>query len=237
MTLLSAVNDAQRELSLPITATLVADGQETQDLLFRMAKKEAAEIVRRGDYDWPILTRTLSFTASLASLQSSGKASDFKRAIRNSFWNATTKRPIAGPLNNQEWMQANYQPLTSSIQQFAMFQYDGLHIFPTPTVADTIAYRYIINTPVLDVDGVTYQTTFDTDTDSYLWGDEILTLGVVWRYLQVKGRDYAEALKDYETALATEFGAQAGSARLLALAPEDDLDFATTIPSLPSVFG
>lgn len=237
MTLLTAANDAQRELSLTVTATLVADRQETQNLLYRMARKEAQEIVRRGDYDWPLLTRTKSFTASLASLQSSGKASDYKRAIAGTFWNTTTRRPIAGPINAQEWALANGQPVTSSIQQYAMFRYDGLHVFPTPTSADTLSYDYIINTPVLDVDGVTYQTNFDTDTDAYFLGDELLTLAIVWRYLQAKGRDYAEAMKDYELALATEYGAQAGAGRVLSLSPPPEPDVGGTVPILPAVFG
>jgi len=236
VTLLTAANDAQRELSLAVTATLVADGQETQNLLYRLAKKEAAELLRRTDYDFQLLTRTKSFTASLAALQSSGKATDFQRAVENTFWNTTTHRQIAGPLNSVEWARANSQSVTASIQQYAMFRYNGLYIFPTPTAADTITYDYIINTPVLDVDGVTYQTTFDADTDSYLLGDEILTLALVWRYLQTKGRDYAEALKDYEMALAATALAQRGAARTLTIAPGDGDPFIQE-PNLPAVFG
>lgn len=237
MTLLTAVNDAQRELSLAVTSALVGDGQETQNLLYRCAKKEAAEILRRADYDWPILMRDKSFTASLASLQSSGKESNFRRAVEGSFWNTSRHRRMYGPLNPQEWATVNNWPITSLITQYAMFQYDGLHIFPTPTSADTIFYSYIINTPVLAADGTTYQMTFSADTDTYLFGDEILTLGVVWRYLQIKGRDYAEALKEYENALGVEFLAQKGAARALSPAPIEDIDVAQTIPQLPATFG
>lgn len=222
MTLLSAVNDAQRELSLAVTSTIIADGQETQNLLYRLAKKEASEILRRDDYDFQTLTRTQSFTASLASLQSApGKPTNFQRAIAETFWNTSTDRKIGGPISAKDWAIANGTPLIGSISQWAMFRYDGLHIYPAPTVADTITYEYIINTPCLAVDGSTYKTNFTADTDSYLLGDEVLTLALIWRYKRAKGRDYAEDMKDYELALAGEYRAQKGAARELSIASGD----------------
>jgi hypothetical protein len=222
VTLLAALNDAQRELSLAVTSAIVADGQETQNLLFRLAKKEASEILRRDDYDFPLLTRTQSFTASLASLQSApGKPTNFKRAIAETFWNTTRDRKIGGPISSKEWGIANGTPLIGSISQWAMFRYDGLHIYPVPTVADTITYEYIINTPVQATGAGAYKATFTVDTDEYLLGDEVLTLGVIWRYKRAKGRDYAEDMKDYELALAGEYRAQKGAARELNIAPSD----------------
>lgn len=222
MTLLSAANEAQRELSLPVTATLIADGQETQNLLYRLANKEAKELLRRSEYTFPALRRTQSFTASLASLQSApGKPANYLRAIPETFWNDTTARQIGGPLNEEEWALANGASVTSSIQQYAMFRYDGLHLYPVPTSADTITYDYVINTPALAVDGTTYKTAFSVDTDAYLLDDELLTLGMVWRYLKTKGRDYAEALRDYEFALAG-FATAARTPRTLSIAPSED---------------
>jgi hypothetical protein len=219
VSLLTALNEAQRECSLTVTAAIAADGQETQNLLLRLANKEAKEIIRRKD--WPALRRTQTFTASLASLQSSGKPSNFDRAIPGTFWNRSTDRQIGGPLNNEEWALAFGQPVTSTISQWVQFRYDGLHVFPAPTVAETLAYEYIINTPVLAVDGVTYKTAFTADTDTYLLDEELLVLGVVWRYLKTKGRDYAEALKDYELRIESEINANR-SARTLMIAPPDD---------------
>lgn len=219
MTLLTAINRAQRRLSLPATSTIIADGQETQNLLYELANIEAEEVLER-EFDFPLLKRTQSFTASLASLQVSGKPSNFRRAVKGTFWNTSTDRQIAGPLNDQEWAAVNGEPLVSAITQYAMFRYDGLHIYPAPTVADTITYEYEINTPVLAVDGATYKTAFSVDTDSYLLGDRLLMLGVVWRYKADKGRDYAEDLKSYEMALAAACVAARGS-RDLSIAPED----------------
>jgi len=222
VTLLTALNRAQRLLSLAVTSGIVADGQETQNLLWGLADTEASELLERDEYDFPLLRRTKSFTASLASLQSSGKPSDFQRAIAETFWNRSTDRKIYGPLTDKEWAIAYGAPVTSATWQSAMFRYDGLHIFPVPTVADTIAYDYIINTPVQATGGGAYKEQFTADSDVYLLGDRLLTLGVVWRYKLAKGRDYAEDLKNYELALASKYRADRGAARELSVAPGEE---------------
>lgn len=221
MSLLSAVNDAQRLLSLTVTAAIVADTQETQQLLWALAKQEASDVLDRDEYDWPAFRRTKSFTASLASLQSSGLASDFHRAIPDTFWNRSQDRKVYGPLNDVEWGIANGAAVSSATWQSVMFRNDGLHIYPVPTVADTIAYDYIFNTPVTASDGTTYKTNFTADNDLYVLGDRVLTLGVVWRYKQVKGRDYAEDMRSYEMALSARYRRDRGAARALTIAPED----------------
>ena len=224
MTLLTALNEAQRELSLPVTATIIADGQETQNLLYRLANKAAREIVNsRPEYRLPAIEREHSFTTTTsATLQASGKPSNLKRIIPDTIWNRTSDKKVAGPIDQEEWAIANGAPITSQITQFAMLRYDGLHLFPAPTVAETVAYEYRCSTPVLAVDGTTYKESFSVDTDSYVFGDELLTLDVVWRYKRDKGRDYAESLKDFEMALMTAASATSGARRAYIAQPDAD---------------
>lgn len=218
MTLLTAVNSAQRLLSLPVTTGVVGDGQETQNLLLELAKREVVDSARR--HDWPTLRRSQSFTASLASLQSApGKPTNFDRAIPGTFWNDTTARRMMGPLNDQEWALTQGATTTGTITQYVMFRYDGLHIFPIPTAADTIIYEYIINTP-WENSGGTALTMPTADTDVSKLGDELLLLGLVWRYKQAKDRPYAEDLRNYEIRLQSEINANK-TARTLHLAPPE----------------
>lgn len=219
MTLLAALNDAQRLLSLAVTAQIVADGQETQNLLFALAKEETAECA--SALPWPLLTRTHSFTASLASLQASGLPSDFDRIIEGSFWNRTQDREIGGPLSGQEYALAYGRPVTATFMQYWQRRYDGIHIFPVPSAADTLAFEYVNNTPVQATGGGSYKTEFTADTDVPLLGDRLLKLGVLWRYKAAKGRDYAEDLKNYEMAKASEFSKQRSS-RVLSLTPRSE---------------
>jgi len=218
LSLLTALNDAQRLLSLSVTSQIVADGQETQNLLYALAKEEVEECA--NDRDWPILRRTQSFTTTLASLQTSGKASDYDRAIADTFWNTTRDYKVYGPLSDQEWAIANGAAVTSATWQNAMFRYDGLHIFPVPTVAETVTYEYIINTPwETSVGAALTSPTADNDVSKF--GDRLLKLGVVWRYKQAKGRDYAEDLRNYEMAKNAAWEKQRGAPRMLSIAPDE----------------
>lgn len=213
MSLLTALNDAQRFLSLAVTSLIVADGQETQNLLFALAKEEVAECA--ASTPWPILLREHTFTASLAALQATGLASDFDRIIEGSFWNRTTDREVIGPLSSQEWQLAYGEPIVASITQFWMRRYDGINIFPTPSAADTMVYEYVVNTP-WTTSGGSPLTAPTADTDLTVLGDRLLKLGVLWRYKAAKGRDYAEDLKNYEMVKASEFTKQR-SARVLSI--------------------
>lgn len=218
MSLLTALNDAQRLLSLAVTSLIVADGQETQNLLFVLAKEEVSECA--AALPWPTLSRELTFAASLASLQANGLASDFDRIVEGSFWNRTTDREVGGPLSSQEWQLAQGRPIVTSISQYWMRRFDGIHIYPVPTAADTMAYEYIVNT-AWTTSGGTALAAPTADTDLTRLGDRLLKLGVTWRYKAAKGRDYAEDLKNYEMAKASEFAKQR-SARVLSLTPRSE---------------
>lgn len=222
MSFLTAINKAQRLCSLPVTASVIADGQETQNLLFALADTEVKALMRR--HDWPQMRRTHTFTASLASLQSApGKPTNFQRIVKGTFWNRTTDEEVSGPITDQEWALAYGEPFTSAITQFWMLRNDGLHIFPVPTAADTMAFEYVMNTPVTDSTGATYKTSFTADTDLCLFDEELLTWGVTWRYMQAKGRDYAEAMKTYEIMLGELVEASRGS-RDVCLATQDEYE-------------
>lgn len=221
MTLLSAVNDAQRLLSLAVTSLVVTEGQDTQNLLYALACQEAGDLLDRDDFTFTSLRRTKTFTATTgATLQANGLPADFQRAIAETFWNRSQNEKVYGPLRDEEWAIANGASFTSATWQSAMFRYDGLHLFPAPTVADTIAYDYVINTPVQS-NASAYKVNFTADNDTYVLGDRLLTLGVVWRYKQAKGRDYAEDMRNYELALAARYRRDRGAPRTLALAAED----------------
>lgn len=231
MSLLTACNRAQRALSLAVTSAIVGDGQETTQLLYELAMQEVEETAQAKD--WPILRRTQSFTASLASLQSApGKPSNFDRAIPETFWNATKKRPMYGPISDQQWAEYNGWPISSGITQYVMFRYDGLHIYPVPTAADTITYDYIINTP-WETSGGSALTSPTADTDVTKLGDRLLRLGLIWRYKQSKGRDYAEDMRSHQLAIEEEYSKQIGAGQNVSIAPmEIDPVLGVNVPEI-----
>jgi hypothetical protein len=74
-----------------------------------------------------------------------------------------------------------------------------LQFYPaTPSPAE---FPYISKNFVIDADS-SRKPAFTADTDIFVLDERLLTLGLIWRWNEQKGFDYAEAMQTYETALA-----------------------------------
>lgn len=212
MTLLTALNWVQRQCSLPTTTAIVANTEESQQLLLALAQEEAEELAARCE--WPALRASHVFAATAAQLQTNGLPSDFDRMCVNSFWNRTRDTIISGPLDSRAYQ--TLQALSTGASALSpqwMRRADGLHVIPAPTALDSLAYDYIINTPV-ESSGAAAQETFEADTDVFLLGDDLLKRGVRWRYLAQKGLDYAEHMKTYERRVQARINQKTGSGEI-----------------------
>lgn len=216
MTILTAIQEAAVMVSLPEPSQIVGSTQETDRLLLSLARREVKELARRAD--WSKLRREHTFTTTATELQASGLPSNFDRMITETFWNRTTDWQAYGPLTPQEWQAYKAQALAASVRLMWQRRSDGLYLYPTPAAGDVCYYEYVINTPILAVDGTTYRTDIAADTDSFLLEEELLTLGVIWRFRKQKGLSYAEELKDYELRVSSAIMADQG-ARTLTLTP------------------
>lgn len=209
MTLLTTINGVQRLCSLAVTATVVSDGQEEQNILYELARTAALSLARR--HEWPQLKEEHTFTATTgATLQTSGKPSDFQRLLRETFWNRTTDRQVVGVVSPQEWQALNGLPVNTLIDQIYMLRRNGLHIWPAPGAADSMYYEYIVNTPVQD-NVSAYKTNFTADNDTFVLSEEMLKLELVWRWKKTKGLDYSEDMRDAELFIETEINATRGT--------------------------
>lgn len=102
--------------------------------------------------------------------------------------------PAAG-LN--EWLNyINGNPLPSP---GAWIKIDGQIQF-TPPVADgkTAQYYYISNQIVFDPTTGATKSQFSYDTDTMIYNERMLTLGLIWRWRAMKRLEYSEDLANYE---------------------------------------
>lgn len=194
MTLLSIVQDACDRLGLarPDAAYSSSDQQIIQ--LVALAQQEGKELARR--HGWQALTAEQTFTATATETQSSAVPSDFDRFIDGTFYNRTQKRPVHGPYNAQEW-QFSKGVLTTTIVEVWRQRGDDILIAPTPTAGDTYAFEYV-STQWCQSSASVAQAAWASDADTAKLSEEIITDGVVWRFLKAKGFDYAEEFRTYE---------------------------------------
>ena len=69
-----------------------------------------------------------------------------------------------------------------------------------PAPSGTATYPYISKFYAKSDVGV-LMAAFDSDTDTFILSERLLTLGLIWRYRAQKGLDYSEDMATYSTAL------------------------------------
>lgn len=210
MSLLTIVQEAAVELGFAAPSAVIASTDPTVKLLRRLAQKELRELVRRCDWQRLHLEGTFTTTATATQVATVSAAfNNFSRIINGSMWNRTQSRPVYGPLTAAEWQQKNASAAQASVNQYFRIRTGRLLFFPAPPSGDTIVFEYITNRAVEQEEG-TATANWTTDADFARIDEEVVCLGVIWRYRKNKGFDYSEDFRTYEMALQDIFGPDGG---------------------------
>lgn len=215
MTALTILQNASSRLSLsaPTAVFSSTDAQIVQ--LRNLMNMEGKTLARRAA--WTKITKEKTFTTTAAAAQTSSVPSDFGFYINGSMFNRTQARQIMGPLSAEQW-QANQALVTAAgIEQYFRFRgagTDAILLGPgTPTASETVAYEYCSN-EWCESSGGTDQAAFAADTDVGLLDEELITLGVIWRFKAAKGFDYGEDFRTYEMEVAKAIARDGGKPRV-----------------------
>jgi hypothetical protein len=229
VSLLTALQDAAEAVSLPRPAQIIGATSESERLLWMVAKREALALARR--HDWPELTSEHSWTAAATETQSGGKPSDYDRMITNSFFNRTSDKRVVGPIKPADWQQLRATAAAPLLTDLFRWRGGSLLMWPTPRAGDTLAYEYVSRNLVVATDGTTYRPVWTVDTDSLRIDEELLTLGVVWRWKQQKGLAFDDDMALYESRLESAIIASRGASALFLGGDADG--YALTQPTVP----
>lgn len=212
MTILDVCKDAAVKLNrAKPTSVFVTTDPFAAELL--LAAKETAESLVKEDHDWRALTQlaTCVGDAITTAFPFATVAPDWDRMIKSAklhslrFRNATFR--WARDLD--EWLFINDNLLVGSPGN-AVILGDSMQIFPPMPVDDTARFYYISNRYARKADG-TPQSSFTADTDTFALPENLLRLGIIWRWRADKRLEYSEDLKNYEIAKATAMGKDTGS--------------------------
>lgn len=194
MTLLTLINNAQDTLTLPRSTVVVSSTDQAVRTLLALANQEGRELMRR--YNWQALVTENTFTSLAQASQTGAIPTAFDRFINNSMFNRTRKRRVTGPLGPEEW-QAQ-QALTASLLTDAFrIRGSAILITPTPPAGDTYAYEYVSKN-WCQTSGGTGQAAWEADTDTGVLDENLMLLGLIWRWRKARGFDYAEEFNTYE---------------------------------------
>ena len=201
MTLLTICQDAANEIGVPSPSAVIGSTDTTAIQLLAAANREGKNLVT--GYDWEVLVKEENHTA--IANESQGKlsaiATDFERFSNNTMWNRTSDRKFYGPLNNTEW-QTLKGSVQSGITNYFRIRGGKLLMNPVPTVGDAIYFEYISEWWVDTTgNGDANATRYAADANTTVLDENLITLGVIWRFLKQKGLPYDNQLQEYQIKL------------------------------------
>lgn len=211
MTLLTIVQDVSGRLSLPQPSAVVGSSDKQVIQLYELANEEGSELAAR--HPWQALTEEATFTTVDTPSQTGALPADFDRFIPNSFFNRSTRRPMTGPITPREWQWIQAQPVYSTVYLAFRERTGQFLIAPTPPAGQTIAFEYL-STNWAQSSGGAAQASFLADTDTAVLSEELIKLGLRWRFLRAKGLDYAEEMATYERRVEQAMARDGGSTAL-----------------------
>lgn len=208
MSLLTVANDVCDIIGIERQVAIAAGTGGDARQLFRLCKLELSELARRTS--WNALTKEMTFTSTATTAQNTATPDDFLFMVNETLYNRTQDHEVFGPISPRE-----YQNIVSNTAAFhgnEVFRIRGkvLLIWPIATAGETYAFEYISSELATAVDGVTGKTTYLIDTDLAKLDEELIKLGVVWRWKNLKGLDYAEDFRTYEMQVANSIARDGG---------------------------
>lgn len=194
MTLLTMVAEAASSISQPVPTSLIANTSASSSLWRTLAIREGRELARR--HDWQALVVQHSFTAVALVPQAGALPDDYDHLVPDiTIWNRTNNTRYIGATWSNEWMQL--QSGFTSGNGWWRIVGGVLNIYPAPTAGDTIEFEYISRNWCVCGDGEPH-STWTHDDDVGVISEELMALGLTWRWLKSKGMDYAEDMASYE---------------------------------------
>jgi hypothetical protein len=193
MTLLTIVQNSCDIIGLTRPTVVIASQDQNVRTLLALAQVEGRELLDR--YSWP---------ATLAP--------GFSYITSGTFWDRTLTQPVTGPLSPIEWQALKARTATGPYPSYRLFG-GKLYAYPAPAAGNTWVFEYQ-STYFCQSSAGANQSAWAVDTDVGVLDENLMELGIVWRFKKKNGLDYSEDFRSYEQKLANETS-RAGGRRVL----------------------
>ncbi len=197
MTVLSIAQQFCRRTGLPQPSSVLGSSDAQVLQIAALIEEEGNDLAARGA--WEGLTFEAVHTT--LALEDQGTiesiAPGYRYVANQTIWDRTDRLPIIGPMDGTEWQ--SLKGLSNTGPRY-MYRIRGGKLLsnPAPVAGNTWAFEYVSKYWILGADGVSYRNYFTLDTDTVLLPEELILMGIRWRWLREKGLDYAELFRTYE---------------------------------------
>jgi len=229
VSLLTVCRDAlQRMTGFEVPSSFYGNTNLTAVSCVALVNAEGRALVR--EHRWGSLVTSHTIT-TVSGTDTYALPSDFLAFGNLSQFDRANDRRLKGPTSPMDWQELKSTVIGSTgLVRFFRKVGTNIVIHPTPTASgDTLAFDYYSsNWVALQAGGTAARVASDNDT--FRLDEELLTLGLKWRFLQAKGLPFEPEYKEYE-AIKEELRADDGGAGLIDLnAPPADIRFGDNLP-------
>jgi hypothetical protein len=207
----NVINDALIELGAVSAEVADVYGSSEVDVVQMRAFLKALGRDLARAHQWADLQKTHTFT-TVDGTASYDLPDDFYKPLPATTWNRTTEEKLLGPTAAQGWQVLKSTSAVNGITYWFRRIGNKIHLHPTPTAAETIAFEYQ-SLYWVQPNGEDEPTTeTPSANDDTLWFDaRLLVAGLKLKWRTAKRMDTAAEENDYSLALAVALGGDSGS--------------------------
>lgn len=200
MSLLTMVQYFARRTNLAVPTTVTGSTDDQVNQIKALLEEEGNDLAKRGD--WQEITFEALHTTVATESQGAITAiatNGFNYIKHDTFWDRTENLPVL-IYDGVDW-QAEKGFAVTGPRYHVRLRGNELLANPVPVAGNTWAFEYVSKNWIVQEDGTTYLQYFAADTDTALLPEDILLMGLRWRWKKEKGFDYAEDFRTYEMML------------------------------------
>jgi hypothetical protein len=222
MSLLTIVQGAADAIGIERPTYVVGNAAPTARQMLALANLDGKALTARTQWQELIKTAVHTTIASENQGALSTIAPGFKYIVNQTIWNRSQDTPVFGPSTPQRWQAYQAAPITGPYYTYRIIN-GYLHMIPAPSAGMTIAFEYMSENWCQNSGATTTYSAWNADTDTGILSEELLTLGLIWRFKKAKELDYGEDMINYETRVSQEIGRNGGAQALDMTNPDTNL--------------
>ena len=196
MSLLSIIQAASKRVGLNSPASAIGLTDDNVVRMIALADEEGIELAAR--HRWQNLIREATHTTVATESQgliTTIAGADFAYILNDTIWNRTSNRRWL-PVDDTQWQQMKSSLLTGTNVHFRL-RGNTLLALPVPTAGHTVAFEWMTKN-WCESSGGTGQSAWAADTDVGRLNESLMTAGLIWRWKESQGLEYAEDFRKYE---------------------------------------
>lgn len=207
MPLLEIVQRTAKILSIPVPTAAFSSTDPTWLQGVELLTELGEDIAQKQEWAWQITSATITITATNYHVEP--LASDYSGMLEDGkIYRSLTLEPLIGPISSSEWVQITLYGGSFIPGAWRLFN-NTLNIYGC-SVAETLKWEYVSKNWMTDTTGATKKSAWTADTDRPLISDQLMRVGLKYKWKRAKGFDYGEEKDAFEELLESQLAADMG---------------------------